>query len=326
MSHEPLALKDHLDNEQEDFLADVLKGLSEPQKRIPSKYFYDDRGSHLFDEICDLPEYYLTRTELELLRAHMPDIREAVGASVAMIELGSGSGIKTELVLDGCDVAEYLPVDVARSHLQSASRRLKRRFPDLHVAPICADFTQPNFLPEEQLASAQRRVVFFPGSTIGNFDAEQADELLSSIATCCDPHGGLLIGVDLQKPTDILEAAYNDRQGVTAEFNRNLLVRMKRELQAELDIDQFEHEAIYNHDENRIELYLRSKCDQQIVVEGEVFDFAAGERVLTEYSHKYDIDQFHALAQSHGLELSRVWTDAEQKFAILFLEYSGLND
>ena len=322
MKQEPLTLQDHLDNEQEEFLADVLEGLAAPQKRIPSKYFYDERGSHLFDQICELPEYYPTRTELELLRSNMSEIRDAVGESAAMIELGSGSGIKTELVLAGCDVAEYLPVDVARTHLQAASQRLQRQFPDLRVAPICADFTQPNFLPEEQLEKAQRRVVFFPGSTIGNFDAEEADTLLGSIAECCAPHGGLLIGVDLQKSTDILEAAYNDQLGVTAQFNRNLLVRMQRELQAELDVEQFEHEAIYDRHEHRIELYLRSECEQEISIGDEVFTLERGERILTEYSHKYDVTQFGERAAEHGLTLTRTWTDADDLFAILFLEYS----
>lgn len=321
MTESKLGLRDHLTNETEEFLDDVLAGLTGTPKRIPSKYLYDTRGSQLFDQICELPEYYPTRTELQIMRDNSEAIARAVGKDCAIVELGSGSGTKTELLLESSHVHHYIPVDVSRSHLMDSAERLQAQFTDLKVTPVCADFTQPGFLPDEILNLAERRVVYFPGSTIGNFTVEAAESLLSAIANCCHPHGGLLIGIDLQKPIPVLQAAYDDAQGVTSDFNLNLLKRMQRELNAELEPDAFQHLALYNASKSRMELYLQSRAEQEIVIDDQVIHIEENERILTEYSHKYDADVFAATAAEHGFQLKEKWLDADQQFAILFFEY-----
>ncbi|MFQ5733395.1 MAG: L-histidine N(alpha)-methyltransferase [Planctomycetaceae bacterium] len=304
----------------ETFLEDVLSGLRRPDKRLPCKYFYDARGSRLFEEICELDEYYLTRTELAILREHAAEMADALGSDVMLIEPGSGSSRKTRLVLDGLDgPAAYVPVDISRDHLIDVAGELAGRYPGLQVLPVSADFTEPFDLPEPE-RTPQRRVIYFPGSTIGNFDPPAAVQLLRRFADLCGKQGALLIGIDLQKDATVLEAAYNDAAGVTAEFNRNLLRRINGELNADFDLDGFAHRAIYNAEDGRIEMSLDSTRAQTVALAGETFAFRPGEAICTEYSHKYTVEQFASYAAAAGFVLTKRWTDPRDDFAVLLLE------
>jgi dimethylhistidine N-methyltransferase len=299
------------------FRADVLAGLSRPQRRLPAKYFYDAAGSRLFDRITELPEYYPTRTELGILRRHAGNIAARCGPRCLLIELGAGSLTKVRLLLHRLDrPAGYLPVDVSGDHLRSAAAVLADDYPDLDVRPVIADFTGPFAVPD---APAARRVVFFPGSTIGNFDPPEAEALLRRVARLVGPGGGLLLGVDLRKPVDILERAYNDAAGVTAAFNRNLLVRINRELGADFDPAAFRHHAFFNGEQSRIEMHLVSTTSQRVHVGGVVFEFRAGESIHTENSYKYDVAEFARRAGACGLRLDKAWTDSRNYFAVLEL-------
>jgi dimethylhistidine N-methyltransferase len=299
------------------FRADVLAGLSRPQKRLPAKYFYDAAGSRLFDRITELPEYYPTRTELGILRRDAMAIAGCCGPHCLLVELGAGSLKKVRLLLGRLDrPAGYVPVDVSGSHLRSAAAVLADDYPDLDVWPVVADFSGPFALPE---LPAARRVVFFPGSTIGNFDPPEADALLRRVARLVGPGGGLLLGVDVRKPVDVLERAYNDSAGVTAAFNRNLLVRINRELGADFDPAAFGHHAFFNRERSRIEMHLVSERDQRVRVGPAVFDFRAGESIHTENSYKYDLGELSVRADRCGLRLDEKWTDPQNYFAVLFL-------
>jgi len=299
--------------------AQILAGLREPQKRISPKYFYDQRGSQLFDRICELPEYYPTRTELAIMRAEGSAIADAVGERACLIEFGSGSSVKIRLLLQSLRrLVAYVPVDISREHLLAAARGLARDFPGIEMLPVCADFTQPFALPETRRPVA-RRVAWFPGSTIGNFEPAQALALLQVIRGQVDDQGGLLIGVDLQKDTARLERAYNDAAGVTAEFNLNLLRRLNRELGGNFDLHAFRHRAIYNREHGRIEMYLVSQRAQQARVGGTTLEFAEGERILTEYSHKFTLAGFAVMAAQAGFEVQQVWTDPDALFSVQYL-------
>ncbi len=299
------------------FRADVLAGLSRPRKRLPAKYFYDDAGSRLFDRITELPEYYPTRTELGILREHAGEMAARCGPRCLLIELGAGSLTKVRLLLDPLDrPAGYVPVDVSGDHLRSAAVALADDYPALDVAPVAADFTRSFAIPD---LPAARRVVFFPGSTIGNFDPPEADILLRRVGRLVRPGGGLLLGIDLRKDAAVLERAYNDADGVTAAFNRNLLVRVNRELGADFDPAAFRHAAFYNGDRSRIEMHLVSTNPQRVRVGAAAFDFRAGESIHTENSYKYDVAAFAARAAGCGLRLDATWTDAQHYFAVLYL-------
>jgi dimethylhistidine N-methyltransferase len=307
----------------DDFVRDVVEGLSRPAKELPCKYFYDARGSRLFDRICRLEEYYPTRCELALLRRHGAALAEAVGPGCALVEYGSGSSLKTRLLLDRLpDAAAYVPVDISGEHLFRSARRLARHYPSLEVAPVCADFTRPFALPPLR-RPVRRRVVYFSGSTIGNFGPAEAAALLAGIARLCGPGGGLLIGVDLDKDPRLLEAAYNDRLGVTAAFNLNLLARINRELGADFDLAAFRHHAFYDRRHRRIEMHLVSRRPQTAHVAGTAFAFAEGETIRTEYSHKYRPEDFRALARPAGLEVEQVWTDDERLYSVQYLRAGG---
>jgi dimethylhistidine N-methyltransferase len=304
------------DAAREEFLADVLAGLSRPQKRLPCKYFYDAHGSRLFDAICELDEYYLTRAELEILQAHADAMAAVIGPRALLVEYGSGSSVKTRLLLDRlAEPAGYAPVDVSREHLLAASRAIAADYPELRVLPICADFTRPFAIP---VSAPGRRFVYFPGSTIGNFERRDACDLLRRIAATpgCD---GAIVGFDLQKPRELLEAAYNDRRGVTAAFNMNLLARINAELGGDFDLDRFFHRARYDAAAHRIEMLLVSAARQRVTVAGETFAFAAGETILTELSHKYTFQGFSDMAEEAGMTLRRAWTDAGRRFAVAHL-------
>lgn len=301
------------------FRRDVLAGLSRSPKRLPSKYFYDRRGCALFDRICELDEYYLTRTELAIMRCYADEMSRQIGPGCTLVEYGSGSSIKTRILLDRLrNLAAYVPVDIAREHLLKTAHRLAEAYPRLPIRPVCADFTSPFALPAE-VPPENRRVIYFPGSTIGNLEVADAVRLLQSMTLVAGPHGGLLIGIDLKKSPDRLEAAYNDKQGVTAAFNLNLIQRVNRELEGTFQLDRFHHHAPYNARDGRIEMHLVSHEDQAVSVGPRRFEFAAGESICTEYSHKYSVDEFSQLAARGGWSLHRTWTDAENLFAVLYL-------
>jgi dimethylhistidine N-methyltransferase len=299
------------------FRADVLAGLARPRKRLPSKYFYDAEGSRLFDEITELDEYYPTRTELGIMRRHAGAMAERCGPRCLLVELGAGSLVKVRLLLDRLDrPAGYVPVDVSGDHLEAAAAALECDYQDLPILPVCADFTAAFPLPA---VPAARRVVYFPGSTIGNFDPSEADALLRGIARLVGRGGGLLLGVDLRKDVAVLEAAYNDRRGVTAAFNRNLLVRINRELGADFDPAAFIHRAFFNRERSRIEMHLVSRSAQKVWVGGAAFAFRAGETIHTENSYKYDLDELTRRAARCGLHIRQAWTDENEYFAVLDL-------
>jgi dimethylhistidine N-methyltransferase len=299
------------------FKQDVIEGLSAFPKRLPCKYFYDKRGSALFDQICELDEYYPTRTEQSIMDRDAGEMGQQLGTGVMLVEYGSGSSQKTRVLLDHLiDPAAYVPVDISHRHLHAVADELRLAYPELEILPVTADFTKPFRLPEPS-RTPTHAAVYFPGSTIGNFRPEEAQRLLRSIADLCGRGGGLLIGVDLEKDPAVLRRAYDDSQGVTAAFNLNLIRRMRDELAAELDPEAFEHEVIYNDQESRIEIYIRSLRDQLIRLDDHVFSLREGETIHTEYSHKYTIERFADLAAKAGMELHRSWTDERDYFAVL---------
>ncbi len=306
------------DHAADSFQDDVIEGLSRSQKRLSSKYFYDERGSQLFDDITELPEYYPTRTETALLQANAEEFAALIGANASVVEFGSGSSIKIRILLDALETpAAYIPVDISREHLLESAKTLADAYPDLPVVPIAADYTQSFELPDIENEAA--RIGFFPGSTIGNFTRDAAVGFLRAAATDLGTDNGLLIGVDLRKDAGILHAAYNDAAGVTAEFNLNVLRRVNRELDADFDLDAFSHDARWVPEMGRIEMHLVSDRDQEVRVNGHSFVFAAGESIHTEDSHKYDVDEFHALAAKAGWRVFRHWTDADNLFSLHYL-------
>lgn len=299
------------------FLSDILTGLSATKKHLPSKYFYDAEGSRLFDRITELPEYYLTRIELCIMKRHAAAMAARCGPKCLLIELGAGSLQKVRLLLNRLErPSGYVPVDVSGSHLSAAAGELRRDYPHLEILPVCADFTDHVPLPDGLNGN---RTVYFPGSTLGNFNPSEADSLLRRIARIVGPGGGLLIGLDLRKHVSILEAAYNDREGVTAAFNRNLLARINRELDGDFDLDAFEHRAWFNAAHSRIEMHLVSRRDQRVQVAGTPFEFRAGESIHTENSYKYDLDEFRTRAERCGLRWNETWSDELRYFAVLHL-------
>jgi L-histidine N-alpha-methyltransferase len=302
------------------FLADALAGLAKPQKELPCKYFYDAAGSALFDAICEQPEYYPTRCELAVMKAHAADMAARLGRGCLVVEYGSGSSVKTRTLLRHLPrPAAYVPVDISADHLHRSAADLARRFPDVEVHPVAADFTQTFDLPPVA-TDVSRRVVYFPGSTIGNFVPAEADRLLRGVAELCGPGGALLIGVDLKKDEAVLDAAYNDAAGVTARFNKNLLVRMNRELGADFDVAGFDHRAFYNADLGRVEMHLVSRRAQAVRLGGRAVRFAAGETIHTENSHKYTAAGFDALAAGAGFRPAGAWTDANGWFGVRLYE------
>lgn len=309
--------------DREEFLADVVSGLLASPKTLPSKYLYDERGSHLFDEICNLDEYYLTRTELQIMEQYAGEMATAVGSKAVLIEYGSGSSLKTGRLLEQLDSpAACVLVEISLEHLKNSASRLAAEHPGLKVVPVCADFTQPFDIPDLP-ADAGRRVVYFPGSTIGNFSAFAAQELLTEIASQAGPGGGLLIGVDLLKSPEILKPAYNDREGVTASFNMNLLERINRELKADFDLGAFHHEGRFNAEQSRMEMHLVSEKEQTVTIGEAQISFAAGETIHTENSCKFQLEDFRSLAGSAGFEVKQIWTDAAGLFSVQYLEVTA---
>jgi dimethylhistidine N-methyltransferase len=308
--------------EPDDMLGEVVRGLESEPKSLPCKYFYDQRGSRLFDRICELDEYYPTRTEIGILEDRAGEIAERIGDGRWVVELGSGSSIKTRILLRALGTAEgYVPIDISREHLLEAAGRIAEHFPSIAVHPVCADFNADLSLPREVARqSAGRRVLFFPGSTIGNFGPAARLALLHRLRRLCGPERGqLLIGIDLIKDVKRLESAYNDAEGVTAAFNLNLLSRINRDLGADFEPERFEHRAFFVREENRIEMHLVSSTDQRTRIDGHTFEFESGESICTEYSYKFTIEDFARLAERADFRLEASWQDEEDLFAILLL-------
>jgi len=304
--------------EKENLLEEILEGFNEPQKKLPSKLFYDERGSALFDEISELDEYYLTRTETSIMLDNIEDICSVLGENCLLIELGSGSSRKIRLLLTGLhDPAGYVPIDISEKHLINSVNALAKDYPTLRIFPVYADYTKPFNLPKFEFTPS-KRVVYYPGSTIGNFEPEYASKFLNRISNRLGKGGGLLIGIDLKKDNNILEDAYNDKKGVTAEFNLNILERLNRELDTDFNIEEWQHLAFYNSDEGRIEMHLISLSDQTVHLNGSSIKFVKNETMLTEYSYKYSVEDFKEL-MSEAYSLEKVWTDKENKFGILYL-------
>ena len=315
-----IAERNDKERANESFRADALEGLGRAPKRLAPKYFYDEKGSSLFDDICELPEYYVTRAETSIIEAHASEIVQGWGARVRVVEPGAGSSSKTRRLLETLGAercVEYVPVDISREHLGHAAAGLRRDYPWLLVTEHAADFTVD--LPTPPITPGVRTVIYFPGSTIGNFDPADAKALLERFRVAAGSDGVVVVGVDLKKNPNDLHAAYNDAQGVTAAFNRNLLTRMNRELAADFDVDAFAHYAFYEPTHGRIEMHLVSLCRQEVTVSGRRFRFSQGESVRTECSYKYDMPQAEALARSAGLALHDAWFDSERRFAVLEL-------
>ena len=298
------------------FREDVIAGLSLPQKALPPKYFYDAAGSRLFEAICRLEEYYPTRVELALTRAHLDEIGRFVGKGCELIEYGSGESLKTRLLIRGLHPSAYIPVDISEAALHAAAKRLARAFPWLNVLSVVGDFMQPLKLPVYSGRSSARRVVYFPGSTIGNLTPEEAHAFLRMSRGQIGPRGAMLVGVDLKKDANVLHAAYNDAKGVTAAFNLNVLARINRELEGDFDLRRFKHYAFYNVALGRIEMHLVSLARQTVNVGSHRFRFGVGESIHTENSCKYSVEEFQTLARSAGFETEKVWRDRRDYFAL----------
>jgi len=299
-------------------LREIIDGLQQAEKMISPKYFYDERGSQLFDQITTLPEYYPTATELGIMRENIAEITALIGPQASLIELGSGSSLKTRVLLEEfADQAVYVPVDISEDHLLASARQIRAEFPELEVLPVVADFTKRFALPNPTTLPL-RNIVYFPGSTIGNFTHDAAHELLKVMHHESGENGALLIGVDLQKDPATIERAYNDSAGVTAEFNLNMLRHLNREYGSDFDLGAWSHDARYNETAGRIELRLINSTTQTVHIGGETIVIDAGEGVLSEYSHKYTLDGFAAMAEQAGFEIAQVWTDPEQLFSVQY--------
>ena len=299
-------------------VVEIIDGLQKPEKMISPKYFYDERGSQLFDDITHLPEYYPTETELGIMRSNVEEIAQLIGKQASLIEFGSGSSRKTPVLLEHLhDLAVYVPVDISEDHLLESAEKLRRSFPGLEILPVVADFTRPFQLPEPAIMPL-RNIVYFPGSTIGNFTHDDALALLRVMHQEAGANGAMLIGVDLQKDPAIIERAYNDSAGVTAEFNLNILRHLNRDYSSNFDLDTFSHDARYNAEKGRIEIRLVNSEDQVVSIGDTDIEILQGEAILTEYSHKYTLEGFAGMAAEAGFVVEKVWTDAEELFSVQY--------
>lgn len=307
---------------ENEFEHDVLAGLAKDvdEKSLPSRYLYDERGCELFEQICETPEYYPTRTELAIMQRDAKAMASVCGPGCRLVELGSGSSTKTQLLLDEMDSpALYVPVDIAPDYLGPSVRLLRGRYPDLPIEAVCANFTQPFEVPD--VDGDGRTVIYFPGSTIGNLHRADASALIARMREMSGPWGGMLVGMDLKKDVAVLEAAYNDRAGVTENFTHNLLTRLKRELSAEIQSHQFEHLARYNAELGRIEIYLCSTAEQTIRIGDHCFALEEGELINTEYSYKYSLADAQQMAHEAGCALTHAWFDKQNWFGIFFFDF-----
>lgn len=304
----------------EEETVEILEGMLAPQKRISPKYLYDEHGSELFDAICELPEYYPTRTEARIMDDHLAEIARLVGPRASVIEFGAGSNDKARRLLRSLDrPVAYVPVEISGEYMAGQARELEHEFPALSVKPVIADFTKAFDLPAH-VTEPRRNLIFFPGSTIGNFERAEAKALLETMRYEARANGALLIGVDLVKPTETVLAAYNDSRGVTAAFNRNVLAHLNEGIGSDFRPELFRHEAIYDSGNQRIEMRLIARRSHSAVLAGREIRFQVGEHIVTEYSHKYTIDGFRQLAREAGWSSRSVWTDDERLFSVHFLE------
>ncbi|HTZ81172.1 MAG TPA: L-histidine N(alpha)-methyltransferase [Stellaceae bacterium] len=306
---------------EESFHDAALAGLSRSEKAIPCRFLYDQRGSALFEQICELPEYYVTRTEMAILAERAAAIAARVGPRAQLVEFGSGASRKVRLLLQALrDLSAYVPVDISRDFLREAASSVAADFPDVEVSAICADYSEPRRLPVLPVVRGGRRVGFFPGSTIGNLTPEEAIAFLSGCREALGPQSGMIVGVDLKKDPRVLHDAYNDAAGITAEFILNILDRMNRELGADFDRSRFRYEASYNEAAGRIEIYIRSTMAQIVTVARRPIVFTAGERLHVEYSCKYTIGEFGELARRAGFRPVDCWTDEARLFSVHYLQ------
>jgi len=308
--------------QQQQFLHDVIEGLGATPPSIPCKYLYDERGSQLFEAICETDDYYVTRADLALHEANIDAIVEAIGPQAHIIEFGSGAGVKIRIILDrAIEPRAYTAIEISGEALAASVRALAGRYPDLEIHSLQADYTQP--IPEKAFAldpPARHRVIYFPGSTISNFSHAEARAFLGRMHRMAGPGGGVLIGVDLLKSSNRLERAYDDRDGATAAFNQNLLRRLGNELGARLDTDAFEHRAVFNPEHDRVEMHLVATRPTEIGLDGRSFAFDTGDHIHTENSHKYSIESFTRLLEGTGLKRERTWTDPEGLFSMHYLQ------
>lgn len=298
---------------------EVMSGLRATRKVLPPKLFYDAYGAELFERITSVDEYYPTRSELAILTERSNEIAEAVGEHVALIEYGSGAGIKVRLLLDALDApAAYVPIDISGEQLERVAEMLRGDYPSIEIHPFRADYTKAIDLPA--LAGCSRKIAFFPGSTIGNFEPQAAARFLSGVRRTVGDEGGLILGIDRRKDPAVIEAAYNDSEGVTAAFNLNVLVRLNRELGANFRLERFAHRAFFNQEDSRIEMHLVSLADQVVTVGGVAIPFSEGETIWTESSYKYDLPRLEELISTAGFELNRLWTDPDERFWVALLD------
>lgn len=302
-----------------DLQSEVLHALQQTPKFLPPKLLYDQAGSQLFDRICEQPEYYLTRTEIGILKAHVQELAALIGDGV-LVEFGSGSSQKVPILLDNLpDLTAYVALDISKAHLRESCSRIAQSYPHLTVIAICADYSQPIDWPQELSFTHKPKIGFFPGSSIGNFVPQEAIAFLKNAATILQPHGDLLIGVDLKKEVSILEPAYDDAQGISAQFALNVLTRINGELGGTFDPQQFRYQAPYNREQGRIEMGLVSRVDQQVQVCDRTISLQQGEVIYTEYSHKYSLAEFEQMAAEAGFQTKAVWTDPDQMFSLHYL-------
>ena len=297
---------------------EITNGLSQEPKKLFPKFFYDEKGSALFDKICDLEEYYPTRTELKIMEENIDEIASIFDEQTLFIEFGSGSSLKTRLVLSKLNrLGAYIPIDISEDHLLKTADKLRKEFPDLNIVPLAADYTESIELPVID-KTITKKIAYFPGSTIGNFTRGNAKDFLGKVAAICGKNGGLIVGVDLKKDVKILEAAYNDKEGVTAEFNLNMLNNLNNNFGFNFSLENFEHKAVFNEEESRIEMCLLSLKDQAVSSNGNIIDLKKDECIITEYSHKYTLEDFAHLA-SDNFEVNKVWTDDKNYFSVQYL-------
>lgn len=303
---------------QNGILEDVITGLNRPQKELPSKYFYDKRGSKLFEQITRLPEYYPAHCEKQILQQYIGEIADYIASDTVIVELGSGSSSKTRLLLDHIpELAGYIPVDISKQYLTMVEQQLRDEYPNIFVDAVCADYTKPFQLAKNE-HNFRYYLFFYPGSTIGNFLLNQARNFLQRISEFMVPGGGLIIGVDLEKDSKKIEPAYNDSQGITAAFNKNLLVRLNRELDTDFNIHNFRHKAYYNTSKSRIEMHLVSMKEQFVQLDGQKIRFKKGETIHTENSHKYSLSKFESLV-SKWFRVEKIWTDKDELYSVQYL-------
>ncbi|AHA29923.1 L-histidine N(alpha)-methyltransferase [Exiguobacterium sp. MH3] len=303
---------------QQNMRLEVIEGLMREQKVLPAKYFYDHIGSQLFEQITQQPEYYPTRTELAILEQHRAEIARSIGDVHTLIEYGSGSSRKIQILLETfTHLDTYMPIDISKDFLMESARQLSERYPALHIKAVCGDYSQSISLPVEE---SQKRVIFFPGSTIGNFEPEEAMRFLRHSSRILETGDGFLIGVDLKKSVDVLERAYNDAAGVTAAFNLNMLTHLNQMLEGTFDVTRFEHHAFYNEEKGRIEMHLRSQLDQLVQVGDVTVPFKQGETIHTENSYKYSKEEFETLARQSGFHSVNCWIDDDERFSVHYLE------